>query len=75
MIKGRTIEMISNEELDIMKTRYNELEIMLNNDTYNYGSYEHKLFSDELKILRKTIEFQNIICNKEYLQKIIDVKK
>ena len=75
MIKGRTIEMISNEELDIMKTRYNELEIMLNNDTYNYGSYEYKLFSDELKLLRKTIEFQNIICNKEYLQKIIDTEE
>ena len=74
-IKGRSIEIITNEELDIMKTRYNELEIMLNNDTYNYGSYEHKLFSDELKILRKTIEFQNIICNKEYLQKIIDTEE
>ena len=75
MIKGRTIEMISNEELDIMKTRYNELEIMLNNDTYNYGSYEDKLFSDELKLLRKTIEIQTIICDKEYLQKIIDIEE
>ena len=75
IIKGRSIEMISNDEFDVIKTRYNELEIMLNNDTYNYGSYEHKLFFDELKSLRKTIEIQTIICNKEYLQKIKDMEE
>ena len=48
---------------------------MMNNDTYNYGSYEDKLFSDELKLLRKTIEIQTIICDKEYLQKIIDTEE
>ena len=75
IIKGRTVEIITNDELDIMKTRYNELEIMLNNDTYNYGSNEYKLCFDELKLLRKTIEIQTIICNKEYLQKIINTEE
>ena len=75
IIKGRTIEIITNEELDIMKTRYNELENMINNGTYNYGSNEHKLCFDELKLLRKTIEIQTIICDKEYLQKIIDTEE
>ena len=80
IIKGRSIEIISNDELNIMNTRYNELENMMNNDTYNndtynYGSYEDKLFSDELKLLRKTIEIQTIICDKEYLQKIIDTEE
>ena len=74
-IKGRTIEIITNEELDIMKTRYNELVIMLNDTLNNYGTNEHKLFTDELKLLRKTIEIQTIICDKEYLQKIIDTEE
>ena len=72
IIKGRLIDIISNDELDIMKTRYNELENMINNDTYDINNY--KLFSDELNILRKTIEIQIIICDKEYLQKIIDIE-
>jgi hypothetical protein len=75
IIKGRSFEIITNDELDIMKTRYNELEIMLNNDTYNYGSNEYKLDLDELKLLRKTIEIQTIICDKEYLQKIVDIEE
>ena len=75
IIKCRSIEMISINKLDIMKTRYNELEIMLNNDTCNYGSNEYKLYFDELKLLRKTIEIQTIICDKEYLQKIIDIEE
>lgn len=75
IIKGRNIQMISNEELNVMKTRYNELENMMNDDTLKYGSYEHKLFFDELKSLRKTIEIQTIICNKEYLQKIKDMEE
>ena len=74
-IKGRSFEIITNDELDIIKTRYNELEIMLNNDTCNYGSNEYKLCFDELKLLRKTIEIQTIICDKEYLQKIIDTEE
>ena len=74
-IKGRSFEIITNDELDIIKTRYNELEIMLNNDTCNYGSNEYKLCFDELKLLRKTIEIQTIICDKEYLQKIIDIEE
>ena len=75
IIKGRSIEMISNDEFDVIKTRYNELENMMNDDTLKYGSYEHKLFFDELKSLRKTIEIQTIICNKEYLQKIKDMEE
>ena len=75
IIKGRYIEMISNDEFDVIKTRYNELENMMNDDTLKYGSYEHKLFFDELKSLRKTIEIQTIICNKEYLQKIKDMEE
>ena len=67
--------MISNDEFDVIKTRYNELENMMNDDTLKYGSYEHKLFFDELKSLRKTIEIQTIICNKEYLQKIINTEE
>ena len=75
IIKCRSFEIITNDELDIMKTRYNELEIMLNNDTCNYGSNEYKLCFDELKLLRKTIEIQTIICDKKYLQKIIDIEE
>jgi hypothetical protein len=74
-IKGRSFEIITNDELNIIKTRYNELEIMLNNDTCNYGTNEYKLCFDELKLLRKTIEIQTIICDKEYLQKIIDIEE
>jgi predicted transposase YbfD/YdcC len=36
---------------------------------------EYKLCFDELKLLRKTIEIQTIICDKEYLQKIIDIEE
>jgi hypothetical protein len=75
IIKGRNIQMISNDELDAIITRYNELENIINNGTYNYGSSETKLLFDELKLLRDTIEIQTIINNKEYLQKIKDMEE
>jgi hypothetical protein len=74
VIKGRNIQMISNEELDVIKIRYNELENIINNNTYDYGSSEYKLLFNELKLLRNTIEIQTIINNKEYLQKIKDIE-
>lgn len=74
VIKGRNIQMISNEELDVCKIRYNELENIINNNTYDYGSSEYKLLFNELKLLRNTIEIQTIINNKEYLQKIKDIE-
>lgn len=75
IIKGRNIQIISNEELNVMKTRYNELENMINNDTYKYGSSESKLLFNEFNLLRDTIEIQTIINNKEYLQKIKDMEE
>ena len=71
LIKGIPINAILNDELDVMKTRYNELENMLNNDTYDINN---KSFFEELKLLHKTIEIQTIICDKEYLQKIINIE-
>jgi hypothetical protein len=75
IIKGRNIQMISNEELDVIKIRYNELEHIINNNTYEYGSSEYKLSFNELKVLRNTIEIQTIINNEEYLQKIKDIEE
>jgi hypothetical protein len=75
IIKGRNFQIISNEELDVIKIRCNELENIINNNTFEYGSSETKLLFDELNLLRKKIEIQIIICNKEYLQKIKDIEE
>ena len=68
-LKGRLVSLISNEELDIMKTRYNELVNNRNDDINTY-----KLFSDELKSLHHNIEIQTILGDAEYLQKVIDME-
>lgn len=69
-LKGKSL--ISNEELDIMKTRYNELVNNRNDDNYDINMY--KLFSDELKSLHHNIEIQTILGDAEYLQKVIDME-
>ena len=73
LIKDRSISTITNDEFDVIKTRYNELDNMWNNDSYDY--HNSFPFFDELNSLRKTIEIQTIICDKEYLQKIIDIEE
>jgi hypothetical protein len=71
MIKGKTYNIISDEEFDIMKTRYNELEIKIIEN--NYDNYD--LYSEEFHKLRKIIEIQVIINDKEYFQKIKEIEE
>lgn len=71
IIKGKTFNIISNEEFDIMKTRYSELENKIIDDDFE----NYNLYSEEFHKLRKTIEIQFIINDKEYFQKIKDIEE
>ena len=73
VIKGKTYNIISDEEFDIMKTRYNELEKKIISCYDNYDNND--LYSEEFHKLRKIIEIQVIINDKEYFQKIKEIEE